>query len=395
MHKWSPQIIQEQLSSLADTTQIIIVHPQYQYQNRVTHYLTQQDKTSYLRFEGNNLTVAELHEQVDDYLVSQSGDSIKLLILDECDRVESSVLKTFLVQFIKDNKNTRVAIVSRTVPNHLLESKDFRTRCQFIPVADQLMLYDYAQRETDTTLVEVRAFGSGRVYVNGQPIDQWDGILPRRLFFYLADRGMATRNDIFATFWPQLQKKEATNVFHVTKRKITDVIGKPFTKFSDGFYRIAPNILLYYDVVQFTNFIQSGIIADNDEGIQLLESAISLYRAPFLNAVSGENVHWIEKRREEIHEMYGEALSILANSKLEAGQEEEAVGTYLKALKVLKYREEIVEKVMHIYQQWGQPIDALQLYEWIKGNLKEDFDMEPGAPLQNLASTIQANLQLI
>ena len=40
---------------------------------------------------------------------------------------------------------------------------------------------------------------------------------------------MVTRDEIFETFWPGLPTKEATNVFHVTKRKISERLGYELT----------------------------------------------------------------------------------------------------------------------------------------------------------------------
>jgi two-component SAPR family response regulator len=302
-------------------------------------------------------------------------------------KTQSSHTHIFLKLFADEQKGKRIAVTSRVIAHELLEDEQFRQRSQFIPVNEELMLYDYAQRDSKNTLVEVRSFGNGHVHVDGRPVENWDGVLPRRLFFYFADRGMVTRNDIFQTFWPNLPKREATNVFHVTKRKVTDVIGKPFTKFGNGFYRIAPEIQLSYDVIHFTELIQSSIIKADIAAIESLENALTLYRAPFLS--SEYNTPWIEKRQKEIHEMCGEAMSILAGHQLNAGNEEQALGHYLSALKILNHREEIVEKVMGIYQERDQLRDALDLYDWIENNLQSDYGIQPNASLKELAHQIK------
>ncbi len=72
--------------------------------------------------------------------------------------------------------------------------------------------------------LEIYSLGRGYAFVNGREITNWDGALPRNLFFYFVDHALVTRDEIFATFWPNLSVKEATNVFHVTKRKISERI---------------------------------------------------------------------------------------------------------------------------------------------------------------------------
>jgi len=392
MPDWSDERLQDQLDSFADTTQIIFVHPHCSQQNRVVHFLINQDNSTYLRFEGQNLTVNDLHTQFSSHLKDSSLDNVTTMIIDECDRAKPSELNAFLRECVNNYKGKRIAVVSRIVAYDFLQDEQYRKCSQFIPVNEDLMLYDYAQRDNNSTLVEVRAFGSGHVHVNGRPVDNWDGILPRRLFFYFADRGMVTRADIFKTFWEDLSKREATNVFHVTKRKVTDVIGESFTKFGNGFYRISPSIELSYDVVRFTEFIQNSIVNSDTDAIELLENAIELYRAPFLNSEQDYETSWVEKRQSEIHEMYGEALSILAGHKLNAGLTEQALGHYLNALKILNHREEIVEKVMMIYQERNQLNDALELYDWIENNLQSDYGIDPNSALKTLADEIRQAL---
>jgi len=82
----------------------------------------------------------------------------------------------------------------------------------------------FTVEENPKPQLEVYALGRGYALVNGQEITNWDGALPRNLFFFFMDNPLITRDEIFATFWPGLSVKEATNVFHVTKRKISERI---------------------------------------------------------------------------------------------------------------------------------------------------------------------------
>src|SRR5690606_35142968 len=149
----------------------------------------------------------------------------------------------------------------------------------------------------------------GRVLLNGKSVDNWDGVLPRSLFFYMVDRGMTTRNEIFDTFWPNLSTREATNVFHVTKRKISEVLGLDLTTYWSGFYRISPNIELSYDVVLFTELVQNSAISSGEDAITKLNSAIELYQGQFLY---GMDMNWTYHRRSELNEDYSDAIATLA-----------------------------------------------------------------------------------
>ena len=188
-------------------------------------------------------------------------------------------------------------------PYTLLEDDQLRGHMQFVPVDEDLMLWDYARREAkpdseeNAVLLEVRALGNGRVLKDGKSVDNWDGLLPRSLFFYLVDKGMTTRNDIFATFWPNLTVREATNVFHVTKRKINEVLGTDLTEYWSGFYHISPKIELSYDVVRFSELFQDSAVASVAGTVNLLRQSVALYRDDFLTSLE---MDWVENRRREL-----------------------------------------------------------------------------------------------
>lgn len=67
-------------------------------------------------------------------------------------------------------------------------------------------------------VIEVGAFGLPLVKIGGKLV-HWEP-LPLQLFMFLVDKEAATRDMIFEAIWPALGVKAATNVFHVTKRKV-------------------------------------------------------------------------------------------------------------------------------------------------------------------------------
>src|SRR6185436_12766505 len=130
--------------------------------------------------------------------------------------------------------------------------------------------------------LEVYGFSGGSVFMNGLPVESWDGPLPRNLFYYFVDHPMVTRDELFETFWPELPTKEATNVFHVTKRKISERLGFELTAYSGGFYRPSGQMAVHYDVRNFETLL--GAVSFEDEELTEVPpawySAIHLYRTP-------------------------------------------------------------------------------------------------------------------
>ncbi|MBZ0307616.1 MAG: bacterial transcriptional activator domain-containing protein [Anaerolineae bacterium] len=196
---------------------------------------------------------------------------------------------------------------------------------------------------------------------------------------------MTTRNDIFDTFWPTLKKHEATNVFHVTKRKISEILGQDLTTYGSGFYRIADNIQVFYDVVAFQEAVQNAAIADEDEAILMYQDAIRLYRGPFLSTIDQE---WAVKRREELQGVYVEALCGLADIHRHRDQLVEALGFYQRASAITPQREDIAREIMQIHLDLDQPQHARETYERLRQELKNSLHVDPSPETQKLARQI-------
>jgi two-component SAPR family response regulator len=235
-------------------------------------------------------------------------------------------------------------------------------------------------------VLEVRALGAGQVILNGRVIRDWDGALPRSLFFFLVDRGMATRTEIFETFWPQLTTREATNVFHVTKRKVNEILGLDFTVYSSGYYRISSDLHLAYDALIFTQLCQMAEIEDGTEAEAALRKALSMYHGHFL---SGLDMPWAVERRAELRAGYGESLLALAGIKEAKGEVEAALSLYVRAFAASPGDADTVRHVMHLYDQLGMPSDALATFERYQRSEGRSGDT---AGLSTLAATIRARV---
>jgi DNA-binding SARP family transcriptional activator len=386
------EIAIRQLQELDSNIRLVIVHPGYVQQHLLLSGLVSQPGTLYLCFDGNNLNEVQLTNQFDNALAVQTTDEslaqVNTVILDEADRANTRAFNAFLPKLLNRIGSARAVVVSRHVPEGILGQ--WRQQTSFVPVDESLMLWDYARQSDDTNLLEVRALGTGRILLNGQSVDNWDGVLPRSLFFYLIDRGMMTRSEIFETFWPSLSTREATNVFHVTKRKISEVLGMDLTVYWSGFYRIAPEIKLSYDAAVFSEMIQDSAVASTDDARRLLERAISLYRCDFLTSVEME---WVTKRRKEMLESYGEALISLAKIDERAGEAPRALGLYLRASITNPQREDLARSIMALYRELGKHQDALLTYQRLEGELERSLGVSPAPQLQELAATIRDEMQ--
>jgi two-component SAPR family response regulator len=244
--------------------------------------------------------------------------------------------------------------------------------------------------------LEVYAFGRGHAVVNGQEITSWDGALPRNLFFYFVDNPLLTRDDIFNTFWNNLPVKEATNVFHVTKRKISERItlwdGEEentyeLTTYASGFYTPSPLVVRHYDVAEFQTAVDTAMLSDDMYlKEQLYRYAIDLYKSPFLDKMENrleqkdENhrvAQWIRSRRLELQQLYAQALIGMGRICKDRNDLQAALGYFNRAVRELPEREDIHREVLQLYYQLGMQADVERQYAFLKDTLSSRLGIAP------------------
>lgn len=404
--------IDKQFSSLPDSTTIIILHPAaYASHRTLGQLLLQSTNVAYAHLPAEDLSLeaalSAIKEAVETQLqikVDALGSSLTksadilgkalnrtrscVLLIEGFDGERRSQLQP-LIEALADTLKSghRIVLSGRELPIDLIESDSIRGKLALLPVDNRRMLVDYAHPEAGKSFLEVRAFGQGQVWVNGRLVDRWEGHLPRSLFFFFVDRAMTTRDDIFHTFWPNLSTREATNVFHVTKRKVSEILGTNLTIYGAGFYRIANEIDLYYDVVNFQEAVQSAAVADDEEAQELYQVAIDLYREDFLSGMKGE---WIARRRQEMAATYTEALVGMARICERRDEQEKALGLYLRASATAPLREDLIRGIMRMYHQTGANHRALETYDRLVDGLKKSLNVTPDPLTVKLAEEIKA-----
>jgi DNA-binding SARP family transcriptional activator len=404
---------------------LVIVYPKTTYHNLFLSYFLRDTSLSlhYYRLRSNENTIPLvihgllgewdnfgklLYDMLDNctaqelaFAFAKEFDKIKnpaLIYLDEIDHLTASTdCNDFFSTLVKNlPKHCQLVINARSL------SIDPWKAC--ILAGDAVVLGNefrsndlmFSKENADKPQLEVQGFGSGHATINGIEIDQWDGALPRNLFFYFIDKPLVTRDEIFEIFWPNLKIKEATNVYHVTKRKITEKISRnidgntdyELTSYSGGFYRPANEMARYYDVAQFEADIEQASMTFNDEAqATLYRRAIELYKAPFLNSV---DMPWVRERRERLQRQFLEASIGLARIYKAANRNEEALGYFVRALRENPFREDLHREVMQLYLKMNYPQEAINHYHIMSEMLKESLGVAPAPESQTLFAQIKA-----
>lgn len=382
MMPFTPQQLAQQFNELAPEKRVIFLHPNFNGQHLALEVVLRD--AVYVCFRGENLDEAQLRGQLAAALEAQSvkrlGGKVRYLVLDEADRAAPAPFASFLSAILSEFGGGRVIVLSRVLPDGLLDNEQIKSRAVFFPADPNVMLWDYAQSSGET-LLEVRAFGEGRVHLNGRSVESWDGALPRALFFYLVDKGMVTRAEIFQTFWAGLNTREATNVFHVTKRKISEVLGTELTLYGSGFYHISPKIQLSYDVSLFNQLVQDSESSEGGDDHKLRQ-AISLYRGDYLMSLKSD---WIGERRESLQQSVCDAMISLGKIYEGKGEPSEALGYYMRAAQLRPEREDAAYAIMRLYGELHLQADALHAYQRLSNTLKTRLKVEPSSHIQKLA----------
>ncbi|MBK9122578.1 MAG: hypothetical protein IPM16_05570 [Chloroflexi bacterium] len=221
--------------------------------------------------------------------------------------------------------------------------------------------------EAPTGRLDIFALGPGFVFFNDELITDWEGHLPRLLLFFAVDRGVITRDDFHRAFWGDLSDAQATNVFHVTKRRLHRAFDFEVLEHQNGTYRIKPSLLINYDAFEWTQALIRARDLSNEHPEVDYQRVLDLYRGPFLK---GHDDHWILTRRQDIQAGYLEAVRFLAE-RFEARYDadpnhnqsaiEKAVALYREALREVPESIELGADTAELLVRLGRRPEAVEV----------------------------------
>jgi DNA-binding SARP family transcriptional activator len=307
--------------------------------------------------------------------LNELSDEPYILLLDEFDRAEiADDLQQFLEQLIDMlPPQCKLVISSRNLPRLPWMSLIAQKKAVMLKDAELISSDFYENQAENKARLDIQGFGPGHVLLDGDPISAWEGHLPRLLFFFALERPVVTRSEICQAFWPELNNDQAVNVFHVTKRRLhkaLEPMGVDVLVHEDGYYRVNPELSIHYDVVDFVSALVEGRSSAQDDSAHMAawQRAIDVYQRPFLQ---GHNEDWIMKRRQEYQTGYLEALSGMANVRLNENRPETALALLQRAVTENPSRQDIHRQVMHLYSELGRRSEAASHFQRLKDNLAD------------------------
>lgn len=272
--------------------------------------------------------------------------------------------------------------VAETMPT--VQIKNLLERMGQIPTGKSIIEGRAESEEVPTLHLEVRAFGLGEVRREGEllPSAIWRSSRARALFFYILDKNKVRKETIGLEFWPDFSPGKISSNFHATLWRVRRALGfRDAIVFEDDVYSLHPAIHIWYDVKEFLDILRQaeGSKVSPSELNELLRQAVQLYRGSYLQDVY---MDWADNRRDQLRNLYLEALVKLATSENNAKRYPQARELYEKVLSVDPYRDEIHLELMKCLALSGSPSAAIAHFRKYKSLLRKDLNAEPLADLQ-------------
>jgi DNA-binding SARP family transcriptional activator len=362
----------------------------------ITHDMAEQHPTFGRHI---NMLPQHVHEDMDTHFdvllatfvreLEEISEEPFLLVLDEYDRSDrADDIQHFIEKLARSlPEHCRLVLNSRTLPR-LPWISMIAGGSAILLEDDQIISERFYGTDLESEgLLEIFALGPGYVTVDGESIDQWEGHLPRLLFFFALDRPIVTRSDICRAFWPELDTDQAVNVFHVTKRRLHKALDMDVLVHDSGYYRVNPELDIYYDVLDFVTTLMQGRNEANPARLDAWQKAAMMYRGPFLQ---GHDDDWLLDRRVDFRAGYLEALSAIANDWLARDGKEQALALYQKAIAADFGREEIHRKIISLYAELGRRSEAIAHYRRVAEVIKKTQGAELAPDTQALYAEIMA-----
>lgn len=244
--------------------------------------------------------------------------------------------------------------------------------------------------------LEIYALDGGQVLLNGRAISSWDGMLPRLLFFYLIDHPLVTRDQVFADFWPALSVDEATDIFHVTKHKISDVLNRiaggeayDLTQYRQGYYMPSETIIRTYDVSDFEDLVDRAMETSNEREAEVLfRRALDYCHQPFLGQLDAP---WIVQRRAALLQRQGDALIGLGCLHQRQGDHAAALDLLERALSLRPEREDVHRRVIDLQLQFGHIDAAWDAYDRLLTRVYAPLGLLPSPQTLDLRARLEAH----
>ncbi|HYR29666.1 MAG TPA: BTAD domain-containing putative transcriptional regulator, partial [Thermoanaerobaculia bacterium] len=228
------------------------------------------------------------------------------------------------------------------------------------------------------SMLRVRALGPLEIELNGQSVDA--GRSRELLLYLLAHPSGATKEQIGAALWPEVDAAKLRNNFHVTVHRLRKSLGGAEWVLVDGeTYSLKPGI--DFDVARFERDAKAKDPAH-------LARAVELYRGDFFENATSDG-EWYLDLRDRLRDLYARALANLGRLSTAAGDHATAAETFQRLVTLDPFDEEAARNLMNALAKQGDASGATRVYRKLVDVLKKELATEPEPATRKVYESIR------
>jgi len=234
-----------------------------------------------------------------------------------------------------------------------------------------------------------QALGSVQVWVDGRQVTgaDWQAQVARDLLFcLLAHPDGLTREAIGVTFWPESSPAQLKLQFKKTVYRLRRALGQEVVLLDQDRYRFNRAVDYEYDLDMFMEKLaQAQAATDPNAQTAAYRAAVDLYKGHYLPDVDGV---WVYPERERLWQTYVEAVLMLAELHLKAGEYGMALDYCQRVLIKDSCLEEAHRLAMRAHAAMGNRAGITRQFESCRHAVAEEVD----APLSRQTEALFASL---
>ncbi len=274
-----------------------------------------------------------------------------------------------------------------------------RAPSPFLPRSDVKIVPAEAGAESSASL-RIRMFSTFRVSVNGEELNGRLNGKARTLLKILAvhrDR-VLPRDALMEMVWPDTDPATGPISLKVTAHNLRGALepmkpsGTPSTwiVFRDGTYYLDRNNGVWIDIEEFDRHWRAGRQAELRGDIEVARVAYRTVEALYAGDFLEEDIYddWTIIRREQLRDMYLDAVSRLADFAVTAGDHREAIRYCHKIIDTDPCREDAYRALMSSHGALNQRARAGAWYAVCRTMLKREMGVGPAIDTVNVFESL-------
>jgi DNA-binding SARP family transcriptional activator len=254
--------------------------------------------------------------------------------------------------------------------------------------------------ESAQPLIEGFYFGSFRVMVNQQPIEDWPSKKGKSIFAYLLlnHKKKIFRDVLMDLLWQKSSPESARNCLNVAihglRRALQDIDPhNDYILFKDECYYFNPKVDIKLDIKRFRSSWRKAQSIEHMENLSAAtpeyERALAIYKGEFLEEELYDD--WSSLDRENLKEVYLVILDKISENFTYQRKHHKAIRVCEKILEKDNCREDIYRRLMIGYYHIGQRDKSLRLYHKCAAVLKKELEVKLAKSTIELYRKIKEN----